>query len=336
MSVYKKKGRWYCQGSINGERYHLSCSGAKTKKEAKELEQAHRYRISQEQAGLRVKKAKVYTFAFMIDLYKKVYKANNKSVKLSKVYGKEILKYFGSNKNILKIKPIDIEMFKLHIIETGRKKSTANRYYSALKRAYNIMIENNYITVNPLRNIKKFVEDTRKTSFLTKEEWKSVKEVMPKYLHDICCIALLTGFRKQNVLCIRWEQINLKKGVIEVLRQDNKSKKDITIPICNNLYNILVSLNPKERGWVIVNPKTNKPYTDIRKSFRKAMLEIGRPDIRFHDLRRTFGTWLLEEGVDIRTIQYLLCHSNLSTTERYLITTTKRNILAVNKLNCIV
>lgn len=45
------------------------------------------------------------------------------------------------------------------------------------------------------------------------------------------------------------------------------------------------------------------------------------------------GTWLLEEGVDIRTIQFLLGHSDLTTTERYLAISRKRNIEAVNKLN---
>lgn len=56
-------------------------------------------------------------------------------------------------------------------------------------------------------------------------------------------------------------------------------------------------------------------------------------DFHFHDLRRTMGTWLLEEGVDIRTIQFLLGHSDLTTTERYLAISRKRNIEAVNKLN---
>ena len=68
------------------------------------------------------------------------------------------------------------------------------------------------------------------------------------------------------------------------------------------------------------------PYTDIKKFFKHALAEANIEDFHFHDLRRTMGTWLLEEGVDIRTIQFLLGHSDLSTTEKYLAISRKRNI----------
>lgn len=336
MGVYKKNGKWYCQGCINGKRYHLSCKGASSRKEAQELENAYKFEVSKEDTGLVTKKAKVYTFAFMFEKYMCVYKANNKSIRLAFTYKKYILEYFGKDRDILSVKPVDVELFKLHLIQTGKAKSTANRYYSALNRAYNIMIENDYITYNPAKKSKKFVEDNIRPMYLTRDDWNKVKKVMPKYLLDICSVALLTGFRKQNILELRWEQINLEKRVIVLLKQDNKSKKNIIFPINDKLFEIFQELEPQEEGWVFTNPDTDMPYTDLRKPFKKAMTEIGKPDLVFHDLRRTFGTWLLEEGVDIRTIQFLLGHSDISTTERYLSLSNTRNQNAVNLLNNIV
>ena len=87
---------------------------------------------------------------------------------------------------------------------------------------------------------------------------------------------------------------------------------------------------------MFINPETEQPYRDVRKTFNACLQEIGLEGFHFHDLRRTFGTWLLEKGVDIRTIQYLLGHSDIKTTERYLAYGKQRNIEAVNKLNDII
>lgn len=102
-----------------------------------------------------------------------------------------------------------------------------------------------------------------------------------------------------------------------MLKQDNKGSKEIKIPISSTVEKVLTSYK-KKSGYVFINPDTGKPYTTIKKGFSHALEKAGITDFRFHDLRRTFGTWLLTSGVDIRTIQNLLAHSDISTTERYL------------------
>ena len=138
------------------------------------------------------------------------------------------------------------------------------------------------------------------------------------------------------MLRLRWEQIDWNLRTIELSKSENKGKKTIKIPIVNTLYNLLQSLNPKECGYVFVNPRTNKPYTDIKKGFSEACKRAGIKDFKFHDLRRTVGTWLLESGVDIRTIQNILAHSEISTTERYLCLSSEQNTRAMNVLGSLV
>ena len=75
-----------------------------------------------------------------------------------------------------------------------------------------------------------------------------------------------------------------------------------------------------------INKKTGKPNKSFRKgrigsirsTFETARARIGRPDLRFHDLRHTLGTWLNSRGIDINVIKDVLGHRDIATTQRYL------------------
>ncbi len=59
------------------------------------------------------------------------------------------------------------------------------------------------------------------------------------------------------------------------------------------------------------------PFGDARRSFKTAVNRAGLPDIRWHDLRHTFASWLVERGADLYTVQELMGHTSLSMTRRY-------------------
>ena len=335
MGVYKaKNGKYYCRGRINGERYHKLCAGAKSKEEAKALEDAERYTLRLKQKGLLQEgKVQVYNFKFLMDKYVAVCEANNKSTKEAKIFRKYLLEYFGSNKDISKIKATDIERFKTYMMKNGRTCATVNRYLAALKRAYNIMIADELIDFNPTNKVKKLDEDNHRYRYLSKTEWQQLQKFLPKDKVNIVTFALCTGFRKENVLKSRWEHVDFNLRTIELLKQNTKGKKVVKCPMVDKVYDLLQSLNPKDEGYIFLNPKTGKPYTTIRKSFNTALKKANIKDFHFHDLRRTTGTWLLTNGVDIRTIQNILAHSDVSTTQRYLSLTPEQNQKAMTVLN---
>lgn len=333
MAVYKEKnGKWYCQFMIKGKRIHKLLDGAKDKEQAKQLEDAERYKVRLIQNGLLQAEEKVYKLLYMMNKYKTACKhlATTKDADRQADY---ILDYFGSNRNIKTIKPSDIEKYKMFLLSRGLQNATVNRHLAGFKRAYNIMINDGLIDYNPFKKVDMLTVDNRRNRSLSKEEWERLKaELSPEAL-NIVMVALLTGFRKGNVLNLLWEQIDLNLRTIELLKTENKGKKHIKMPISDALYDLLMILHPKPKGYVFVNPKTNKPYTSIKTAFNNALDRAGIEDFHFHDLRRTVGTWLLTSGVDIRTVQEILAHSDIRTTERYLALTKEQNIKAVAVLN---
>ena len=332
MPIYKKNNKYYCRGSVNGQRYNKLCDGATNAKEAKVIEDDIRYKLRLKEAGI-IKEKKQYSFSFLMNLYVRTCEANNKSVKESRLYSKLLTVYFGSDTVIQSIKPSDIEEFKLYMISSGRSVATANRYLSALRRAYNIMIKNDLIDYNPVNKVDFFIEDNIRNRVLSKEEWIRLYQELSEVNRKIVLVALQTAFRLGNVLLLNWEQISLKNRLIRITKNYNKGKKIIELPINDVLYEVLSSLEPKEEGYVFINPETNKPYTSIKNGFNKACERAGIKDFHFHDLRRTAATWLLENGVDLRTIQDILGHSHISTTERYLSISSEAKVKAMNILS---
>ena len=331
MAVYKaKNGKWYCQFMVKGQRVHKLLDGAKDKEHAKELEDAERYKVRLIQNGLITEETK-YTVSFMMNKYKKAslllatYKDSERQADC-------ITEYFGKNKDIKSIKPTDVEKFILYLRSKDFKNASINRYLASLKRAYNIMCADGLINYNPCR-VKKLDEDNRRYRYLTQEEWHKLKSELLEDTLNIVSVALLSGLRRGNVLNLKWEQIDLNLRTIELLKTENKGRKYIKLPISDALYDLLLRLKPKSKGYVFINDKTGKPYTTIKTAFNSALKRAGIEDFHFHDLRRTVGTWLLTNGVDIRTVQNILAHSDVRTTERYLALTSEQNIKAMNVLN---
>lgn len=332
MTVYKKNGKYYCRFQINNQRIHKCIPGAATKNEAISIETSIKYDVVRNRYN--IEKPEFYSVSFMMNQYINVAKAKGCSLKEPTYFSSFFIEYFGENTNILSITPSDVRKMMLYIIaDMNNSTATANRYRSALRRAYNILIKDEYIAYNPVRSTEPFLEDNIRQRYLTHLEWKSLKKELPLHARMIVMFDLYTGFRLKNVLLCKWEQFDFNKMCINITRKMNKGRKIVQHPISNGLYKLLQEIGIKKEGYLFINPRTNKPYTRIDKSFSTACRKANIKDLHFHDLRRTVGTWLLEEGVDIRTIQEILWHSDISTTQRYLSLSSERSKYAMDLIS---
>ena len=335
MSICIKHNKYYCRFQINGERHFYLCNGATTKQQAEKIENALKYKVQQIQNGVLPKenkqnKVKMLT---LFNLYEVYSKQNNKGYSKD-IYNLNILRAYFKNAYVNDITINKLEEFKGYLLNDRHlSNATVNRYRAMLSKIFNLGIQNKSITVNPIIDLKKLKVKNIKTRYLTLEEEYRLYNAVSKtyqYLKDIITCALQTGMRKGEILNLKWSNIDMEYRFIELL--ETKSGKSRRIPISDSLYNIFNTL-PVTSEYVFINPETNKPYTDLKKSFRTVLKQAGIQDFRFHDLRHTFATRLAECNVDLIVIKELLGHSKIDTTMRYAHAVPKRKIEAITILN---
>lgn len=351
MSVYKKKnGKWYYLFMLNGERKHGLCPGASDKKEAEQFENAIKFKLAQQQNGVIPREEKKIELLTLKRLYENYAKNNKKSYNRDIYTLKVITEYFGVNAIVQEITPNKIEDFKQYLkSDRNAKNSTVNKYLMVLSKMFNVGIDNEILSKNPVEKVNKLREDNHKIRYLTTDEEKRLfieiekeYEVLDKttrhkkivqpylYLKPIVLTALQTGMRRGEILNLKWANIDFEQGFIELL--ETKSGKSRQIPISKILKVTLLKLKSSNE-YVFVNPQTQKPYTTIQKSFSTLLEKAKIKNFRFHDLRHTVATRLVTKGIDLTVVQEILGHSKVTTTQRYAHPVPKRKLDAIDVLN---
>ena len=332
MAIYKKKnGKYYCRFQIDGERHHYLCAGAESEKDAKKLESQFMFKVQQQQNGVLPRETKKYSFKELTVIFLNYSKTNKADYQGDKYKVEWMLKYFGENILADKITPDKIESMKSDLLKKYSK-AYVNRFLACLKTIYSLGMKNNKIQTSPMKQVSMLTEDNYKIRYLTAEEETRLFKELPEYLKPIVICALQTGLRKSNILNLKWEQIDFDFKFIEILKQQNKGKKIIKIPISDKLMQVFEELT-KVSEYVFHNPDTGNQYKDVYEGFLNACERADIKDFRFHDLRHTVATRLVEKGIDLVVVKDIMAHSSLMTTQRYMHPTPKRKLEAINVLN---
>ncbi|NSW97804.1 MAG: site-specific integrase, partial [Deltaproteobacteria bacterium TMED126] len=130
-----------------------------------------------------------------------------------------------------------------------------------------------------------------------------------------------TGMRKFEILTLKWINIDLKNRIITLDYKNTKNKRKRKIPINSVVKNLLYSLKFKERfsEYVFLN-SNNEPYKrqdSLNNVWRVALRNAEISALRFHDLRHTAATRMVERCGNIVAVSKILGHANISTTMRY-------------------
>ena len=127
-------------------------------------------------------------------------------------------------------------------------------------------------------------------------------------------MALNTGMRKEEILSLKWKDVDFRSRIIAIL--DTKNGESREIPMNDIVYRTLVAIKETDSPWVFCK-KNGERYGNVRKAFEGARKRAEIVDFRFHDLRHTFASHLVMAGVDLKTIQELVGHKSFETTLRY-------------------
>ena len=177
--------------------------------------------------------------------------------------------------------------------------ATLDREVELLKRALNHAVRLGTLRHNPIAEARLLRKPNVRRMVVDEEMFGRLFEASEESLHPILLTAFDTGMRKREVLDLRWEQVDLRNGTITLAPQDTKSEAPRLLMLTARLAGTLKAL-PRGIGAapVFANPKTGRPWEDLRRSFRAAVRKAKLHGLWFHDLRRSFVTRARKAGGD--------------------------------------
>lgn len=310
MRVYKRKGSpnwWITWNDQNGKR-HRKSSGTVNKKEADAL--AAKW-IKEDFMEEHFGKKPDVSFSEALLRYAKAAKQENlKSFQRSSRYRLNHLKdRFGS----FMLSEITLTIVQDYMDERMREatRSTVQRDASTLRAIMNKAYREGLMDKPPKFPRFKSLH-SRKRWLTLKEEQKLISHASP-HLIPIICFAVDTGGRLSEILNLDWREVDLSNKRVRFIK--TKNGEDRSIPLCDRAIAVLSSLKPKEIGPVFTF--RGQKIANVDTSFRKARSKAGLEDVRFHDLRHTFASRLVQGGVPLYDVQHLMGHKSLDMVQRY-------------------
>jgi integrase/recombinase XerC len=225
----------------------------------------------------------------------------------------------GRDQGVDKIDLVTLRAYLAELKKNGLSKTTVARKLATLRSFFQYLTREGWVDQNPARWITAPKKEKRLPKFLTVDEAQRLMG-NPRILRDTAILETFysTGIRISELVSLKKEDIDFHAGLIRVF---GKGRKERIVPIGEKAMTVLqqyLQLFPLAEGVVFCNAK-REPLTTrtIHRIVKQYMRQIDRPSFSPHTLRHTFATHLLEGGADLRSVQEMLGHTTLSTTQRY-------------------
>ncbi len=265
---------------------------------------------------LKVKKNTNINFSTFADEYYECHsKVNNRSWRTFDRHNIKRLKQYFGDKNLSEITSYMIDKFKA---ERAKEVSpaTVNRQLACLKSIFNKATAwGKFEGANPVKVIKLFKENNQRLRFLEQTEILKLLDCCAEHLKPIVIIALNTGFRRGEILSLKWSSVDFERSIIYLKNTKNGEGREVPMNVA--VKNALIRQPRHSHSNYIFYKKDGTPIGDIKKSFLTALKKSGINNFHFHDLRHTFASQLAMNSVDLNTIRELLGHKSMVMTIRY-------------------
>jgi integrase len=156
------------------------------------------------------------------------------------------------------------------------------------------------------------------------------------YLKPAVLLSLNTGMRRGELFGLQWRDVDLEKRILTVVGEGAKSGQTRHIPLNDEALAILKQWKAqpgvKSIGGYVFSGKDGDPLQNLRKSFMEVLRKAKVNDFRWHDMRHSFASKLVMNGVDLNTVRELLGHGDYKMTLRYSHLAPEHKAAAVAKL----
>ena len=243
---------------------------------------------------------------------------------------KDFAKFLGDY-SIEKVDYLFLRKFLVELKAKNLNKRTVSRKLSCLRTFFKFLNREGYLKANPILLLSSPKQDKHLPVFLTEVEVENLikaplDDVMG--LRDKAILEMLysTGMRVGELVSLGVDDIDFISGCIKVL---GKGKKERLVPIGDMALSAIRDYLDKrqDKSKILFLNKNRTKLTDrsIRRVINKYIKQVSlKEHVSPHTLRHSFATHLLNRGADLRSVQELLGHANLSTTQIYTHLTTER------------
>ncbi len=224
----------------------------------------------------------------------------------------------------------DIHNYLSHLSVTGRSNATVSRSLASLKNFYVYLVSSGFLEKSPVLDIHIDREPKKLPQILTGKEIELLLAqplcVDAKGYRDKAMLEVMyaTGIRVSELIELDVEDVNLDVGVIKC----NGEKKSRVIPLYPAAMRALEAYLKEVRGSMILDPSETALFVNVngtrmsRQGFWKILKHYQETahidkDITPHTLRHSFAVHLLENGADLDSLQELMGHSDISSTQMY-------------------
>ena len=323
MAVYQRGDNWYIDFRFKGQRVRESI-GPSRKDADKVIAKKKTEIVENKYLDIR-KEPEPIKFHDFAKEYRAWSKANKKPSSCNReLYVMRMFDDEFKGKYIHQITGWLIEKWKSRRKEKC-KAATVNRELAFLKHLFSKVVEWKdknkipFLREDSAKGVKRLKGETRRVRYLVPDEIQILLSncdgLLRGLLKSLVTVALHTGARKGELQGLKWPQVNFELGLISLLDTKNGERRDI--PMNETAKATLQGLKRKNE---FVFPNRNGKAIDnaqVQIAFQEALRRSGIEDFRFHDLRHTFASNLVMEGIELNDVRELLGHKSISMTLRY-------------------
>lgn len=226
------------------------------------------------------------------------------------------------SKRLDEIKTPDVAKWLAELREGGLSPATVEKIRITFNRSFELALkwQTPGVKHNPARGIPRPKFNNARDRYLSSEQagalLNACEASINPQLRNIVGLLLLAGARKNELLQAKWEHVNLDRKVWFI--PETKTGKARHVPLSQAALDIINQLPRFDKcPWLLPNPKTKKPYTDIKHPWETARKAAGLDGLHLHDLRHSAASFMINAGIDLFAVGRILGHADHQSTMRY-------------------
>lgn len=221
----------------------------------------------------------------------------------------------------MRVTEITTSKIKVYIerrMQEGLSNATINRELAALKRMFNLAARCSPPKVAHVPFIPMLKENNVRKGFFEHEDFLALLEELPDHLKPVVTFAYHTGWRRSEILDLRWNQVDLEEKTVRLEPGDTKNDEGRTIYMEPDLWDMIRDLHSRLRlGCPYVFHRDGQKIKDFREAWNKACASAGIPRMLVHDFRRTAVRNMIRAGIPERVAMTISGHKTREVFDRY-------------------